>query len=107
MKQKTTNEKGYIMAQVKVYGLRSNLDANKQAISDSIHGAVVSALSYRREKRFHRFFPLDQRDFLYPDDRSENYINIEISMFEGRGGMPNGLRRQRIRNIQFRKLESE
>lgn len=36
------------------------------------------------EKRFHRFFPLDKADFYYPNDRTENYLVIEISMFEGR-----------------------
>ncbi len=42
------------------------------------------ALEYPPEKRFHRFFPLDKGDFVFPDDRSENYVVIEISMFNGR-----------------------
>ncbi|WP_308800788.1 tautomerase family protein [Trichormus variabilis] len=36
------------------------------------------------EKKFHRFFPLDKVDFYYPSDRTENYLIIEIIMFEGR-----------------------
>ena len=36
------------------------------------------------EKRFHRFMLLEDSDFIFPDDRSEKYKVIEISMFEGR-----------------------
>ena len=72
------------MAQVKIYGLRSNLDEWKAAISSSIHVAVMSALEYPPEKAFHRFIPLDQSDFIYPNNRSDKYIIIEVSMFEGR-----------------------
>jgi phenylpyruvate tautomerase PptA (4-oxalocrotonate tautomerase family) len=72
------------MAQIKIYGLKTNLDERKAAISNSIHAAVMSALKYPPEKRFHRFISLEQSEFIYPDDRSDKYIVIEISMFEGR-----------------------
>lgn len=47
------------MAQVIVYGRRASLDARRQELSDAIHGAVVAALDYPAEKRFHRFVGLD------------------------------------------------
>ena len=72
------------MSQVKIYGLREALDACKGALSDAIHGAVMEALDYPAEKRFHRFIGLDRSDFIHPADRSERYIIIEVSMFEGR-----------------------
>jgi phenylpyruvate tautomerase PptA (4-oxalocrotonate tautomerase family) len=72
------------MAQIKIYGLKTNLDERKAAISNSIHAAVMSALKYPPEKRFHRFISLEQSEFIYPDNRSDKYIIIEISMFEGR-----------------------
>ncbi len=72
------------MAQIKIYGLKTNLDQRKAAISSSIHAAVMSALKYPPEKKFHRFISLDQSEFIYPNDRSDKYIIIEISMFEGR-----------------------
>src|SRR5690606_22598589 len=75
---------GLLMAQIKIYGLRSHLDVHRQALSDSIHACVMDALEYPPEKRFHRFNPLDAENFIYPDDRSERYTIIEISMFEGR-----------------------
>ena len=72
------------MSQIKIYGLKSNLDKNKTLISKAIHDSVMLALKYPKEKRFHRFIPIDYDDFIYPDDRTSDYIIIEISMFEGR-----------------------
>lgn len=72
------------MAQVKVYGLRSSLEANRGRLSEAIHQAVIEALSYPAEKRFQRFIGLDSEDFVFPADRTSSYTIIEISMFEGR-----------------------
>lgn len=72
------------MAQVKVYGLKSELVLIRDELSATIHSCVVDALEYPQEKRFHRFFPMEAEDFLYPTDRSSKYTIIEISMFEGR-----------------------
>lgn len=72
------------MAQIKIYGLRAQLDPIKARLSDTIHGCVVEALAYPVEKRAHRFFPLESADFYYPPDRTTAYTIIEISMFEGR-----------------------
>jgi len=72
------------MAQVIVYGRRASLDARRQQLSDAIHGAVMAALDYPAEKRFHRFVGLDAADFVYPEDRGDEYTIIEVSMFEGR-----------------------
>lgn len=44
----------------------------------------MDALQYPTQKRFHRFFPMDKSDFIFPPDRSQSYLIIEISMFEGR-----------------------
>ena len=72
------------MAQIKIYGLKSELNAVKAQLSDIIHSCVVEALAFPPGKRFHRFFPLEAEDFLFPTDRSSRYTIIEISMFEGR-----------------------
>lgn len=72
------------MAQVTIYARRECIKARRNAISDAIHGAIMSALAYPAEKRFHRFIALDAEDFIYPEDRGENYTIVEISMFEGR-----------------------
>lgn len=72
------------MAQVKVFALESALAGRQLEISDAVHAAVVEALSLPIEKRFHRFLPLSSDNFFYPADRSEQYLILEISMFDGR-----------------------
>ena len=72
------------MAQVKIFGLREQLDPIKRQLSDVIHSCVVEALQYPVDKRAHRFFPLDHCDFFRPAGRTDRYTIIEFSMFEGR-----------------------
>ncbi|MHC5759107.1 tautomerase family protein [Nostoc sp.] len=72
------------MAQIKVYSLADKLNPVKTELSNIIHASVLEVLQLTPEKRFHRFFPLNKSDFFYPSDRSDNYLIIEISMFEGR-----------------------
>jgi phenylpyruvate tautomerase PptA (4-oxalocrotonate tautomerase family) len=72
------------MVQVKIYGLKTPLMAHADFLSAAIHHAIVEALVYSPEKKFHRLIGLEQSEFIYPADRSENYTIIEVSMFEGR-----------------------
>ncbi|RCJ16479.1 4-oxalocrotonate tautomerase [Nostoc sp. ATCC 43529] len=72
------------MAQIKVYGLVDKLNPIKTELSNIIHACVIEILQLSPDKKFHRFFPLDESDFYHPPDRTENYLIIEISMFEGR-----------------------
>jgi phenylpyruvate tautomerase PptA (4-oxalocrotonate tautomerase family) len=84
------------MAQIKVYALRMTLGAHRSALSAAIHQSVVEALQYPPDKRFHRFIALEEEDFIFPADRSENYTIIEISMFAGRSV---AVKKQLIRSI--------
>ena len=70
------------MVQIKIYALRTVLEAHRNTVSDAIHEAITEALAYPREKRFHRFFALDPEHFIHP--RGVRYLILEISMFEGR-----------------------
>lgn len=72
------------MVQIKVYGLENHLNPIKEKLSNLIHTCLIEALKIEPGKRFHRFFPLQKADFYYPTDRSEQYLIIEISIFEGR-----------------------
>ncbi|MBD2510312.1 tautomerase family protein [Nostoc muscorum FACHB-395] len=72
------------MVQIKVYSLADKLNPIKAELSNVIHTSLIEVLQIAPEKRFHRFFPLDKSDFYYPSDRTNNYLVIEISMFEGR-----------------------
>ena len=72
------------MSQIKIYGLKESLKLHQVNLSDAIHKAVVQALAYPGDKKFHRFIGLDESEFIFPTDRSSHYTIIEISMFEGR-----------------------
>lgn len=72
------------MAQVVIYARRESLARTREAMSQAVHKAIMSALEYPPEKRFQRFIALDAEDFVYPDDRGPDYTIIEISMFAGR-----------------------
>ncbi len=72
------------MAQIKLYALRTVLEQHRNTVSDAVHQAVVEALEYPMDKRFHRFFPLEPEDFIFPSDRTDHYLILEITMFEGR-----------------------
>lgn len=72
------------MAQVKIYGYREHLDAYRDQLSDLVHSSLVAELGIPESKRFHRFIPLDQADFVHPDDRSERYTIVEVVLFSGR-----------------------
>src|SRR5690606_41886558 len=72
------------MAQVVIYARRESLARTREAMSQAVHEAIMSALEYPPEKRFQRFIALDAEDFVYADDRGPDYTIIEISMFAGR-----------------------
>jgi len=72
------------MVQVKVTGCAESLNPIKTKLSDIIHSCLQDAIGTPENKRFQRFFLLEEEDFYYPTDRSIQYTIIEILMFEGR-----------------------
>lgn len=72
------------MAQVKIYGNAEFIQQKRHQISEAIHKTLMSAFGLPPNKKFQRFFPLSEDDFVYPSDRSWNYIIIEILIFAGR-----------------------
>jgi len=72
------------MAQIKIFGIREQLNPIKEQLSNVIHSVLMDVLGLPETKRFHRYFPMDAEDFQYPPDRSAAYTIVEISMFEGR-----------------------
>lgn len=90
------------MAQVKIHGLRSAVAPRRAAISDAIQRALVTAFGLPEDKRFQRFLLLDREDFVHPRDRTDDYLIVEISCFEGRSVET---KKALIRQL-FRELES-
>jgi hypothetical protein len=67
------------MPQVKIYGLREQLQLIRSNLSDTIHSCVVDALSFPADKRAHRFFHLDLDDFFYPSGQTDRYTDRKLS----------------------------
>lgn len=90
------------MSQVRIYGHRDQLVRHRAALSDTIHSCLIDALGLPASKRFHRFFPMESEDFVYPDDRSGDYTIIEVSMFSGRSTET----RKRLIRLLFERIEA-
>jgi len=91
------------MGQVKVYGLKTNIEKNRSGISNAIHSSIIEALNFPEDKKFQRFIKLDNEDFIFPDSRSNNYLIIEILMFKGRTIEA----KTDLINLIFKKLKNE
>ncbi|MEM8673753.1 MAG: tautomerase family protein [Cyanobacteria bacterium P01_G01_bin.67] len=72
------------MPQIKIYGLQSNIEPKRFALSHAIQAALTAALGTPEAKRFQRFIMLEPENFIFPSDRTTNYTIIEVIMFEGR-----------------------
>ena len=72
------------MGQVEIFGLASELNKNKSKMSDVLHSCIVDAFKFPADKKFHRFFPMDADNFVFPASRTSKYTVIEVSLFEGR-----------------------
>ena len=69
---------------ITVYGLKETLTPRRKAIAEVIYNCLNLGLDIPRGKHAIRFLCLDKEDFFYPEDRSENYIAIEINLMQGR-----------------------
>ncbi|ESK38262.1 hypothetical protein P256_01793 [Acinetobacter nectaris CIP 110549] len=91
------------MSQIKIYGLIDTINKYRETLSSAIHQSLVESLNYPNEKIFQRFIKFEPEDFIFPKDRSKNYLIIEISMFEGRS---NFAKKQLIQSL-FKKIEMD
>jgi 5-carboxymethyl-2-hydroxymuconate isomerase len=91
------------MSQIKIYGIKEQLNPIKQKLSETIHACVVEVLAFPKEKRFHRFFPMDAEDMFYGKGRSNAYTIIEIMMIEGRSVET----KKRLIKMLFEQIEKE
>ena len=88
---------------MKIYGLEEKLSSIKQSLSEVIHSCNMEVFKLPKEKKFHRFFPLKRDNFFFPSNRSENYMIIEIIMFEGRAVKT----KKELIKMLFYKIEKE
>ncbi len=91
------------MAQIKIFGIKEYLIPVREKLSDVIHECVVEALTFPKDKRAHRFFPMDKENMLYPNGRTDAYTIIEITMIEGRSIEA----RKKLIRLLFDKIQEE
>ena len=91
------------MAQVKIYGITEKLIPKRELLSSVIHECVVEALKFPRDKRAHRFFPMNKENMLYPQGRTDAYTIIEITMIEGRTAQA----RKKLIRLLFDRIRDE
>ena len=51
------------MAQIKVFGMREQLNPMKVQLSTVIHSVLMDVLGLPENKKFQRYFPMDAEDF--------------------------------------------
>jgi phenylpyruvate tautomerase PptA (4-oxalocrotonate tautomerase family) len=88
---------------IRIYGIREKLDPIKDKLSDVINQCMVDALSFPENKRAHRFILMEKESFFYPEDRTDSYTVIEVSMMEGRSVEA----KKRLIHLLFNRIESE
>jgi phenylpyruvate tautomerase PptA (4-oxalocrotonate tautomerase family) len=91
------------MAQIKIFGRAAHLRPIRQQLSEVIHNSVMEAFQLPVDKRFHRFFCLEEEDFIFPPDRTNKYTILEISIFEGRTVEA----KKKLIRLLFERLEKE
>jgi phenylpyruvate tautomerase PptA (4-oxalocrotonate tautomerase family) len=91
------------MAQVKIYGLRSSLAQKRDILSKAIHESLMEVFDLPETKRFHRYMLLDEEEFTYPSDRSDQYTIIELLIFEGRSVKA----KKQLINLLFSNLKAQ
>ncbi len=88
---------------VKLYALREQLAGRKPLLSDIVQNALHACLGLPKDKRAHRFFPLEREDLFMPPDRSDAYLLIEFTLMTGRS---TEAKKQLVRTL-FTRMEQD
>jgi phenylpyruvate tautomerase PptA (4-oxalocrotonate tautomerase family) len=72
------------MPLVKIETRKSWSASQKKEIMEAVHSAMRDSLKIPENDRSIRFHEYHPEDFQVPNDKTENYTLVEISMFTGR-----------------------
>lgn len=72
------------MVQVVVSGRNDHLLAIRDDIVAEIDGCLGAVLGYPSGRQYYRFQPLQEWQFIYPDDRTRHYTIVELTLYSGR-----------------------
>jgi phenylpyruvate tautomerase PptA (4-oxalocrotonate tautomerase family) len=88
---------------IRIYGIKEKLNPIKAQLSVVINQCMVDALAFPENKRAHRFIPMEDEDYYYPEGRTNSYTVIEISLMEGRSAEA----KKNLIHLLFERIESE
>ena len=69
---------------ITVFGLKSKLAPRREQLAEVIYNSLYLGLDIPKGKHAIRFLCLENEDFYYPFDRSDDYTVIEINLMAGR-----------------------
>lgn len=69
---------------VKISILKGKSDNYKKAILDGVHDALVDTIKIPDYDRFQRLYEIENNNFEYPQNKTNNVTIIEITLFKGR-----------------------
>ena len=72
------------MPLVKVEMIKGKNREYKDTVLDIIHNGLIDALGIEDWDRFQRITEIDKEDFETPDDKTDDFMIIELTIFPGR-----------------------
>jgi hypothetical protein len=72
------------MVQVLISGRNDHLHRIRNDIAAEIDGCLTAVLGYPRGRQYYRFLPLEEWQFIHPDDRTTQYTIVELTLYSGR-----------------------
>ena len=72
------------MPLVRVEMIKGKSREYKDAVLDIIHNGLVDAFGIEDWDRFQRITEIDKEDFERPDDKTDDFMIIELTVFPGR-----------------------
>jgi len=72
------------MPLVRIEILKGKSTDYKRAVVDGVHSALVEAFKIPDDDRNHKLYELDAENFEFPNNKSNQFTSIELTVFKGR-----------------------
>lgn len=72
------------MPLVRIEMLKGKSPEYKKSLLDCVHAGLIESLGISDWDRFQRIIEYDREDFEFPTEKTDGFMIIEITMFQGR-----------------------
>ena len=72
------------MPLVRIEMLKGKSPEHKKKLLDLVHEGLIESLGIDDWDRFQRIIEYDKNDFEFPEEKSDGFMIIEVTMFHGR-----------------------